>query len=208
MNVESQSFSHGERIPAEFGFAQANPETHVTLSSNRNPHLAWTGAPEGTKSFCILCIDDDVPSVPDDVNVEGREVEADLPRVEFVHWLMVDVSASVTEIEAGSCSDGVVAGGKSDPAGPAGSRQGQNNFTQWFAGDADMGGSYLGYDGPAPPWNDQRMHHYHFTVMALDVESLEVSGEFVLADVMAATEGHVLGQATLTGTYTQNPKLL
>jgi phosphatidylethanolamine-binding protein (PEBP) family uncharacterized protein len=39
----------------------------------------------------------------------------------------------------------------------------------WFAGDNDMRGDYYGYDGPCPPWNDEIVHRYVFTLFALDV---------------------------------------
>ena len=84
---------------------------------------------------------------------------------------------------------------------------GINSYTDWFAGDADMGGNYGGYDGPCPPWNDSIMHHYHFTVYALDVEALNLEGAFTGADALAAMKGHVLDQASHMGTYTMNPNL-
>ncbi|HED63988.1 MAG TPA: YbhB/YbcL family Raf kinase inhibitor-like protein, partial [Planctomycetes bacterium] len=126
---------------------------------------------------------------------------ANLPRADFVHWVLVDVPASVTELAAGSCCDGVTPGGKRGPSGPAGSRQGINDYTSWFEGDAEMGGTYLGYDGPAPPWNDERVHHYHFRVFALDVDRLDLGDRFTRADVEAAMAGHVLASAELVGTY-------
>ena len=86
-----------------------------------------------------------------------------------------------------------------------GSRQGLNDYTGWFAGDPDMTGIYYGYDRPAPPWND---HRYVFTLFALDVESVDVEGDFNGEDVRAAIQGHVLDEASVEGTYTQNPRLL
>ncbi len=208
MEIKSQSFDHDQRIPAEFAFAKADPETHATLSSNRNPHLAWTGVPDGTRSLVLICVDPDAPTVADDVNKEGRSVPSDLARADFHHWVMVDIPPDVTEIATGSCSDGVTKGGKQDPSGPAGARQGLNDFGGWFANDPAMAGKYYGYDGPAPPWNDERVHHYHFQLFALGLDRCPVEGEFDVGAVRAAMEGHVLAQATLIGTYTQNPELL
>jgi phosphatidylethanolamine-binding protein (PEBP) family uncharacterized protein len=111
------------------------------------------------------------------------------------------------EFAAGSCSDGFTAHGKRQPAGPAGARQGINDYTGWFAGDLDMAGTYFGYDGPYPPFNDERPHRYFFRVFALDVASLPVEGAFTAADVFSAMQGHVLAEAALHGTYTLNPHL-
>jgi phosphatidylethanolamine-binding protein (PEBP) family uncharacterized protein len=65
-----------------------------------------------------------------------------------------------------------------------------------------MGGTYGNYDGPFPPWNDERLHHYHFTVHALDVPSVGLEGEFKLDDARRAMEGHILDQGELVATYT------
>jgi phosphatidylethanolamine-binding protein (PEBP) family uncharacterized protein len=51
------------------------------------------------------------------------------------------------------------------------------------------------------------MHHYVFTVYALDVERLDLHGRFSGADALKAMKPHVLGQASITGTYTLNPRL-
>ncbi|MCX7902607.1 MAG: YbhB/YbcL family Raf kinase inhibitor-like protein, partial [Burkholderiaceae bacterium] len=135
MKIWSNSFADGGRIPGEFAFAVIDPAHHVKLSTNRNPHLAWSDAPPATKSFVLLCHDYDVPSRPDDVNQEGREIPASLPRVDFFHWVLVDIPASMTAIEAGAFSNGVTPRGKSGPAAPFGTRQGINDYTGWFAND-------------------------------------------------------------------------
>jgi Raf kinase inhibitor-like YbhB/YbcL family protein len=71
-----------------------------------------------------------------------------------------------------------------------------------------MEGRYFGYDGPAPPWNDSIIHHYVFTVYALDVDRVDVDGDFTGPEVREAIQGHVLADASLQGTYTQNPRLI
>jgi len=207
MKLTSESFKYGTAIPGEFAFAVEDAKSHVALSSNRNPQLTWTDVPEGTESFALIVHDPDVPSKGDDVNKEGREVSASLPRVRFYHWLLVDIPAATREILAGSQSDGVTAHGKRGPAAPGGMRHGINNYTQWFASDSEMEGDYFGYDGPCPPWNDAIVHHYVFTLYALDVEELAVDGELTPENVLAAIKGHVLAEASLTGTYSLNPKV-
>jgi Raf kinase inhibitor-like YbhB/YbcL family protein len=207
MRLWSQSFEEGAVIPGKFAFAVIDPANHVALSGNRNPHLAWSDVPEGTRSFALIVHDPDVPSKGDDVNKEGREVPASLPRVNFYHWLLWNIPASVTEIAAESHSDGVTAHGKPGPDAPNGWRHGINSYTGWFAGDPSMSGNYYGYDGPCPPWNDSIVHHYIFTIYALDTVVLEVKGDGTPENVEAALKGHVLAEAKLTGTYSLNPRL-
>jgi len=207
MKLTSNTFKDGALIPGRCGFCIQAPTGHVTLSQNLNPHLAWSGAPAGTKSFVLTVIDSEAPTKADDVNKEGREVPANLPRAEFVHWLMVDIPANVLEIAEGSFAKGVVAKGKAAPAGPEGSRQGVNDYTGWFAGDADMAGTYLGYDGPCPPWNDARVHRYTFTIHATDLDQAAVKGAYTLADLRKALNGHVLASASITGRYNLNARL-
>ncbi len=207
MELWSNDLSDGGRMPGEFAFCLPDPETHATFGLNRNPHLAWSGAPEGTMSFALIMHDPDVPTKPDDVNREGREVPSDLPRTDFFHWLLIDVPAATTEIGAGAFADGVVPHGRDAARGPDGTRQGVNDYTGWFAGDADMAGDYYGYDGPCPPWNDSLVHHYVFTLFALDVDRLDVPDRFDGATARNAIEGHVLASSQLTATYALNPRL-
>jgi Raf kinase inhibitor-like YbhB/YbcL family protein len=207
MILSSLSFRDGERIPNTHAFCKPDPHTHVTLADNLSPELSWSQVPEGARSFVLTCHDPDVPSVGADVNQEGKRIPADLPRVDFFHWLLVDIPAAARCIEAGADSSGVTPGGKPTEPGPHGSRRGRNNFSDWFAGDPAMGGSYLGYDGPCPPWNDTRLHHYVFTLYALDIERCPVEGAFDGPSLRAAISGHVLDQASLTAVYSVNPEL-
>ena len=208
MRIRSDDFADMQPIAEEFAFGKPGPNGEpCVFAPNRNPHLAWSEVPQGTRSFVLICVDTDVPTSGEDVNQEGRHVPASLPRQEFFHWLMTDIPVECRELGSGSCAEGVVAHGKPDPFGPPGAKQGVNDFTGWFAGDKDMSGIYYGYDGPCPPWNDDLIHHYHFHVYAIDVTTLGVSGRFTAADVRAAMEGHILGEAVVTGTYTLNAAL-
>ena len=202
MKLHSNSFDNGQPIAAEFAAGDGNG-----FAANRNPHLAWSEVPEGTRSFVLLCVDPDVPTVAELVGRSDVSVPLDQPRGDFIHWVMVDIPAALREIAAGSCSDGFSPRGKQPPAGPAGSRQGVNDYTGWFAGNPELAGTYRGYDGPYPPFNDERLHRYFFRLFALDVEQLPVHGDFSAADVHRAMHGHVLGEAAIHGTYTLNPAL-
>lgn len=202
MRLSSTRLQNGQPIAAEFAAGDA-----AGFAPNRNPPLAWSEVPEGTRSFALLCVDPDVPTVPDTVGRQDCTVPRDQPRADFVHWAMADIPATLREIAAGSCSEGFTVKGKTAPAGPAGSRQGLNDFTGWFAGNPDMAGQYLGYDGPYPPFNDERVHRYFFRLFALDVAQLDLPTPFTAADVHRAMHGHVLAEAALHGTYTLNPAL-
>ena len=207
MNLTTTSFADGQRIPSEFAFCAPDPKSHVTLGANRNPQLEWSDLPMGTKSLALICHDPDVPSKPDDVNKEGRTIPATLPRVDFFHWVLVDLKPQAGAIAAGEFSDGVTAKGKAGPQAPRGARQGTNDYTMWFESDGDMAGDYYGYDGPCPPWNDTIPHHYVFTMYALDVEQLSVTGKFRGPDALNAMKGHVLAEEKFTGVYSLNPEV-
>lgn len=208
MRLHSDGFADGQAIPSHYAFGQPGENgEHFVPAGNATPALAWGDVPDATRSFVITVIDPDVPTVGNDVNQEGRVVPADLPRVEFVHWLIANIPAECRELGEGSCGEGIVARGKREPVGPPGSVQGGNDYTGWFAGDPDMAGDYLGYDGPCPPWNDERLHHYHHTVHAIDVAKLDLAPGFTLAQLRAAMAGHVLASAAIVGTYTMNPAL-
>jgi Raf kinase inhibitor-like YbhB/YbcL family protein len=205
MQLSTSAFMHLGVIPAELAFGAMDSTAHVKLSTNRNPDFSWSGLPAGTRSLALLCHDPDVPSRGDDVNQEGRTVPASLPRVDFFHWVLVDLAPDTPAIARGEYSDGVTTRGKPGPHAPRNARQGINDYTGWFAGDKDMAGNYFGYDGPCPPWNDELPHRYVFTLFALDVPRLPVDGVFTGTDARMAMVGHVLGEASLIGRYALNP---
>jgi Raf kinase inhibitor-like YbhB/YbcL family protein len=92
----------------------------------------------------------------------------------FVHWVMFNVDASAS----GAIPTGVSASPDAPP-------QGTNSFGR------------VGYGGPCPP---SGTHHYVFRLLALDAE-LPLTGTPKESQVLAAAEGHILGEAKLTGTY-------
>ncbi len=208
MKLTSRSWINGDGIPARFAAGRLAEDGSVGFSDNLNPHLAWTDLPPGTKSLVLVCHDFDVPSIGDDVNQPDREVPADLPRVDFFHWVLVDLPPSPAEIAEGEFSRGFTARGKPGPQALRGARQGLNDYTGWFAADAQMAGSYFGYDGPFPPFNDTLVHHYVFTLYAVSVPRLAVEGAFTGPQVREALARCTLGAATFSGTYTLNRRLV
>lgn len=208
MKLWSDSWANGECIPARYAAGRLDASGKAVLSDNVNPHLAWNEVPAGTQSFVLICHDFDVPSRPDDVEQPDREVPADLPRVDFFHWVLVDLPASLREIREGEFSQGFTPRGKTGPATLYGARHGLNDYTGWFKGDPDMAGDYFGYDGPFPPFNDSLIHHYVFTLYALGIERTPVHGAFTGAQVREVIYPHVRGEATWSGTYTLNKRLI
>ena len=228
MKLWSSAWINGEPIPDRYAAGTMTADG-VGFSSNLSPPLAWSDLPAGTASLVLVCHDFDVPSVADnpavaaDIYQPDRELPVDLPRVDFFHWLLVDLAPTVSGFTEGQWSSSFTPRGKPGPAtnpanhpttnpashpdttGPA--RQGLNDYTGWFAHDAAHSGRYFGYDGPFPPFNDALIHHYLFTLYAVDVAQLPVAGDFTGTAVRDALAGHVLGAATLSGTYTLNRRL-
>lgn len=201
MKIHSDSFEHRQSIPAEF--AMGARDGAGGFGGNRNPHLAWEDVPAGTRSFALLCIDTDAPTDGALVADSGTPIPVEHPRGDFVHWVVAGIPADVREIPAGSCSDGVTVQGKGDGM-DAGGRRGVNDYTDWFAGNAAMGGQYFGYDGPYPPAHDLRVHRYFFRLFALDADALALPDAFTAGDVLKAMHGHVLAEAATYGTYSLN----
>lgn len=212
MKLSSTSWTNGDRIPARHAAGRPDPGQVVAFSDNLNPQLRWDDVPAATRSFVLICHDFDVPSSGEDVNRPDREVPSDLPRVDFFHWVMIDIPAAAREIVEGTFSRGFVARGKPGPAvdvpGFEGARSGLNDYTGWFARDPERAGRYFGYDGPFPPFNDSLVHHYVFTLYALSVGRLPLEGDFGGHQAREAMAGLVLSEATYSGTYSLNPRLL
>jgi Raf kinase inhibitor-like YbhB/YbcL family protein len=214
MKLWSETFRDGGLMPAEYAFAEIDPASRVRLAGNRNPHLAWDEVPNGTESLALFCID---PDAPQDASLANRDDQA-LPltasRGDFYHWSLLDLPPSMRSIAAGEFSSGITPRGKQaagvpwpDASGAYLLRQGINDYTGWFAGDAAMAGDYYGYDGPCPPWNDERIHHYIFRLYALDVPRLELPERFTGQQAHAALYGHILDEVQLVVAYSLNPEL-
>jgi Raf kinase inhibitor-like YbhB/YbcL family protein len=204
MTLTSTSWTDGQPCPPEFAFCAPASDSPVTLGANRSPHLKWSDFPASTKGFALVLVDPDAPAYRDGANEEGKTIEYDRERADFYHWLLVDIPAGRTSLHEAHDSDGITPGGKDVRPTPYGTR-GANSYTQWFEGDADMQGTYGGYDGPCPPWNDERTHRYRLTVYALDTESLDLPTAFGGEQAAEAIRQHTLDSATLTVTYSLNP---
>lgn len=179
-------------IPGIFAICVPAATGHVAAGPNKNPAVGWAKGPAGTASYALILYDTDVPVSFANASKEGFTLTAADQRHDiWFHWLLVDIPRDVTGVPEGA-----------DPLGPAGpSKYGLRVLHQ--AG----GGGRAGYFGPCPPWNDMLVHHYHFTVYALDLASLGLSGTFGGAEVMRAMQGHVLAQGEVVGLNTLNPEV-
>ncbi len=124
---------------------------------NVSPQLSWTGASEETESFVVVIFD--------------RSAD------DFIHWVVFDIAAGVTNINEG---------------GPAPGGQTLNDYQQGL----------FGYGGPCPPSGE--VHTYVLRVYALDIRNsgLTAGQQVSLAALETLIAGHVVGQGELTAPFT------
>jgi Raf kinase inhibitor-like YbhB/YbcL family protein len=80
--VHSDDIAHGETL--------AKPQVSGVFGAGGedvSPHLAWSGAPDGTKSYAVTVYDPDAPTASG-----------------FWHWAVFNIPADVTELPSGASS--------------------------------------------------------------------------------------------------------
>ncbi len=90
-----------------FGLHQPIPVRHTGEGEDIAPPIHWTGAPEGTQGFAVICHDPDAPLVsPGSYG--------------FVHWVYYNIPGDVTALDEGSeaYTHGVTDFGKQTYGGP------------------------------------------------------------------------------------------
>lgn len=117
-----------------------------------SPALEWKNAPAGTKSFAVTYYDKDAPT--------GSG---------FWHWVVYDIPANVTRIDAGKAPAGAV------------------------EGNTDVGKP--GYVGACPPIG--RKHNYVYTVHALKTEKLDIPAGATAAYAGFVIYGNTIAKAAL-----------
>lgn len=153
MQITCSAFPDGGKIPQIYVMPGAGGQ-------NRSLPLAWAQAPAGTQSFALSIVD------PHPV---ARN---------WVHWLVINLPASVAGLEEGA----------SGRAMPKGAMELHNSWGK------------PGYGGPQPPPGTGD-HPYVVSLYALSVPSLELKADTGLAGFTRALSGKVLAQATVTGYY-------
>jgi len=103
--------------------------------------------------------------------------DPDAPGGTWHHWALFDVPAGLDHLEPGLATTAAV--GRM--------RQGLNDFKRH------------GYGGPCPP-PGHGVHHYHFVLLALEVEKLQVAGD-TCPEIESAARQYALAEAELVGTY-------
>ncbi len=149
MQLSSTAFNEGEPIPAKYTCDERNV----------SPPLKWSGAPQDAKSMVLIAEDPDAP-----VGI-------------WVHWVLYDLPASVTELPEGIPQSQYL---------PQGGKQGLNDFKR------------LGYGGPCPP--PGHPHRYFFKLYALNT-TLDLKPGATKKEVEAAMAHHILARGELMGTY-------
>jgi Raf kinase inhibitor-like YbhB/YbcL family protein len=206
LKVSVDGVESGKMMPAKYGFCMPAAQGHVAPGPDISPRISWSKGPAGTKSYAIILHDTDSPAEQrEKMNKEGEILTSAVPRRNFFHWILVDIPADVTSIAEGAESNARVPHGKPATPAAAGGARGLNDFTKVTAANDALKGQYYGYDGPCPPWNDENVHHYHFTVYALSVPSLGLGKEFDGAAALAAMKDKTLAQGELPAIYTTNP---
>jgi Raf kinase inhibitor-like YbhB/YbcL family protein len=136
-------------------------DDQVADKGNTSPQLSWSGAPEGTESYVVTCFDPDAPTPSG-----------------FWHWVLVDLPADVTSLDAGASTGNL----------PANAFHVRND------------GGTKDFMGAAPPQGDMP-HRYFFVVHAVGQESLGVDSDASPAVVSFNLAFKTLGRAIIHGTY-------
>ena len=191
LTVNVSGIQEGAPIDAKFAFCKTDGKGRTIDGGNISPAISWSGAPDKTKSYVLIVVDRDVPANFDTANKPGQIIQNSFPRQNFYHWVLTDIPASVHGVLEGKNSNGITKGGKAFGR----SEYGINGVNGYGFG---------GYDGPCPPWNDERIHNYHFIVYALDVPSVKLPDPIKGPLTEEAMKEHVLAQGEVNGTYTTN----
>lgn len=199
LNVTVDGLAAGKPIPEIYARCKPDGNGKTTDGANQQPTIRWSGAPANTASFAVFVMDPDVPADFSDAGKEGKVIAKDAPRQDFYHYGVVNIPATATEYPAANADKSYGTELAND--------MGLNKYVS----------TLTAFGGPCPPWNDMRVHHYHFMVFALD-DKAPVAAPTLQKDTPSAASPnnakntfnrliaspHVLAKGTLVGTYTLN----
>ncbi len=158
--LTSPAIAPGGRVPARF-----------VEDSRVSPPLAWSGVPEGTRSFALAVTDPDLPEA------------FNFPRA-FAHWLVHDIPADVRALAEGASGTALMPGGACELP---------SDFVTF-----KIPGFGRGYGGPWPP---DRAHRYVFTLYALKVAALDLAADADLPAFSAAVLPTTIDSASFVAVY-------
>lgn len=152
LQMQIVDYENGGRMPAKFATKNGGGE-NVSIG------VTWQTLP-AAQSYALL-FDDKHPVANN-----------------WVHWLVVDISSTVTEIPEGGSRTNM----------PLGARE---LITSW---------GQTGYDGPQPPVGSGD-HEYVATLYALDVSKLDVDENITRSEFLKAIERHVIAEESYSGWF-------
>lgn len=148
IKITSAAFREGEMIPRKY----------TCDGDDVSPPLAWSGVPPEAKSVALINDDPDAPV--------GT----------WVHWVLFNLPADITELPEGVPPNLELG---------SGAKQGRNDFRR------------IGYGGPCPPGGT---HRYFFKLYALDT-ALPLPAGATKAELLRVMQGHILAEGQLIGKY-------
>ncbi|MGH7914322.1 MAG: YbhB/YbcL family Raf kinase inhibitor-like protein [Candidatus Binataceae bacterium] len=151
MKITSSAFTAGATIPIGYTCVSANTES---------PPLSWKGVRNDAKTLVLIVKDPDAP--------HGT----------FIHWVVYNLPASLSGLDANVPPTEKLANG---------GLQGANGLGQ------------IGYKGPCPP-PGSAPHHYHFELTALDT-TLSLKPGATAEQVEKAFLGHVMATGEIVATF-------
>ena len=152
LQLKITGYENGGRMPVKFATKEGGGD-NVSIG------LKWQPLP-AAQSYALL-FDDKHPVANN-----------------WVHWLIVDIPNTVTEIPEGASRSKM----------PTGSRE---LMTSW---------NRTGYDGPQPPVGSGD-HEYVVTFYALDAPTLDVDENISRSEFLKAVGGHAITQESYSGFF-------
>lgn len=195
LSVTAQGINPQGFIEPKHAFCIPSSSDHQSPGENINIGLKWASGPSGTKSYAILAVDNDVPKDFSPANKEGQMIPASAERRPFYHWVLLDIPFSRTQIEAGLDSN-------STDIKPIGATAYGVRGINDYSTESETRG---GYDGPCPPWNDEKIHQYHFKVYALSADNLGGTGRLTGPQALELITPYILATGTAIGHYSMTP---
>jgi len=153
MELYSSAFDNNEQLPAKY----------TCDGENVSPPLGWDNVPEETKTFALIMDDPDAPGG------------------DFVHWLVYNIPASMTDLDENITNLNLVDS----------MAMGTNDFRR------------IGYGGPCPPSGNA--HHYFIRLYALDT-IMKLDAGASKKELLNAMEGSIVLKTEISCKYSRTKK--